>query len=52
MKRIPGTELDIFPLNLGANSFGWTADEGTSFAILDAFVAAGGNFLDTADSYR
>lgn len=51
MIRIPGTELDIFPLNLGANSFGWTADEAMSFAILDEFVAADGNFLDTADSY-
>jgi aryl-alcohol dehydrogenase-like predicted oxidoreductase len=36
---------------LGGNVFGWTADETTSFAILDAFVAAGGNFIDTANVY-
>lgn len=36
---------------LGGNVFGWTADEPTSFKILDAFVAAGLNFIDTADSY-
>lgn len=41
----------MFPLALGTNTFGWTADEPTSFAILDAYAAAGGNFLDTADSY-
>ncbi|AZL04778.1 aldo/keto reductase [Brevibacterium aurantiacum] len=49
--QIPGTDLSIFPINLGTNTFGWTADEATSHAILDAFVAAGGNFLDTAESY-
>ncbi|MEJ8280277.1 aldo/keto reductase [Pseudonocardia spirodelae] len=38
-------------LVLGANVFGWTADRDTSFAILDAFVAAGGRKIDTADSY-
>jgi aryl-alcohol dehydrogenase-like predicted oxidoreductase len=41
----------VSPLMLGGNVFGWTADEPTSFAILDAFVAAGGNFIDTADVY-
>ena len=51
MTRIPRTSLDVFPLNLGANPFGWTADREETFAILDAFVADGGNFLDTADSY-
>lgn len=51
MKRIPRTDIDIFPLNLGANTFGWTSDAETTFAVLDAFVAAGGNFIDTADSY-
>lgn len=51
MERIPNTDIDIFPLNLGTNTFGWTSDETTAFAILDAFFAAGGNFLDTADSY-
>ncbi|SJM69595.1 aldo/keto reductase [Gulosibacter sp. 10] len=51
MARIPRTDLDVFPLNLGGNTFGWTSDRDTSFAVLDAFVAAGGNFIDTADSY-
>lgn len=51
MIRIPRTELDIFPLNLGGNTFGWTSDRDASFAVLDAFVAAGGNFIDTADLY-
>lgn len=44
-------DLDVLPLNLGGNVFGWTADEQTSYAVLDAFVAGGGNFVDTADSY-
>src|SRR5215471_6307733 len=43
--------LEVAPLMLGGNVFGWTADEATSFKILDAFVAAGLNFIDTADSY-
>lgn len=43
--------LRIAPLVLGGNVFGWTADEKTSFAILDAFVAGGGNAIDTADVY-
>lgn len=51
MIRIPRTDLDIFPLNLGGNTFGWTSDRDTSFAVLDAFVEAGGNFIDTADLY-
>lgn len=51
MKKIAGTELEIFALNLGTNSFGWTADKEEAFGILDAFVDGGGNFVDTADSY-
>ena len=51
MRRIGGTDLEVSPLCLGGNVFGWTADAPTSFAILDAYVAAGGNFIDTADSY-
>jgi aryl-alcohol dehydrogenase-like predicted oxidoreductase len=43
--------LQVSPLCLGGNVFGWTADERTSFAILDAWVAAGFNFIDTADVY-
>lgn len=50
-RTIGTSSLTVFPLNLGGNVFGWTADEATSFAVLDAFVAAGGNFIDTADSY-
>ncbi|MBD8536482.1 aldo/keto reductase [Plantibacter sp. CFBP 13570] len=45
------SDLSVFPLNLGGNVFGWTADRQTSFDILDAFVAGGGNFIDTADGY-
>src|SRR3954469_11776104 len=43
--------IDVAPLVLGGNVFGWTADEPTSFAVLDAFVDAGGNMIDTADVY-
>ena len=43
--------LSIAPLVLGGNVFGWTADEATSFAMLDAFVAGGFNAIDTADIY-
>ena len=43
--------LQISPLMLGGNVFGWTIDEATSFAVLDAFVANGGNAIDTADGY-
>jgi aryl-alcohol dehydrogenase (NADP+) len=51
MTRIDGTELEVFPLCLGGNVFGWTADERQSFDTLDAFATAGGNFVDTADAY-
>lgn len=51
MTRIGNSDLDVFPLALGGNVFGWTADRDASFEILDAFVAGGGNFIDTADSY-
>jgi aryl-alcohol dehydrogenase-like predicted oxidoreductase len=51
MKTISGTDLNVFELCLGTNPFGWTASEEDSFAVLDAYVAAGGNFIDTADSY-
>jgi len=49
--RLPGTDLDLFPLCLGGNVFGWSADEEASYAVLDAYVAAGGNVIDTADAY-
>ena len=51
MKQIGGTDLTVFPLCLGGNVFGWTADERQSFEVLDAYAAAGGNFVDTADVY-
>ncbi|QGF23158.1 aldo/keto reductase [Raineyella fluvialis] len=51
MASIPTLETEIFPLNLGGNTFGWTSDRVGSEAVLDAFVTAGGNFIDTADSY-
>ncbi|MFC4531724.1 aldo/keto reductase [Sphaerisporangium dianthi] len=49
--RIGNSDLEVSPLCLGGNPFGWTADEETSFAVLDAFAQAGGNFFDTADRY-
>lgn len=49
--RIPKTNLDVFPLCLGGNVFGWTADAAESSHLLDGFVAGGGNFIDTADAY-
>lgn len=51
MTAIARTDLDVFPLNLGGNTFGWTSDRSASFAVLDAFTEAGGNFVDTADVY-
>jgi aryl-alcohol dehydrogenase-like predicted oxidoreductase len=48
---IPRTELSVFPVCLGGNVFGWTADKAQSEAVLDGFTAGGGNFVDTADVY-
>ncbi|HTR38793.1 MAG TPA: aldo/keto reductase [Bryobacteraceae bacterium] len=50
-RKLGGSGLEVSTLCLGGNVFGWTADEPTSFSILDAFVAAGCNFIDTADVY-
>jgi len=51
-KRPVGTSgIKVAPLALGGNVFGWTADEATSFRILDAFVDSGGTMIDTADVY-
>jgi aryl-alcohol dehydrogenase-like predicted oxidoreductase len=50
-RKLGKSDLAITPLMLGGNVFGWTADEATSFAVLDAFVAEGGNSIDTADAY-
>ena len=51
MRRLGQTDLMVSPLCLGGNVFGWTADEATSFKILDGLVDAGLNFIDTADVY-
>jgi aryl-alcohol dehydrogenase-like predicted oxidoreductase len=51
MVSLGRTDLDVFPLCLGGNVFGWTADEPQSCAVLDAYTAVGGNFIDTANSY-
>jgi aryl-alcohol dehydrogenase-like predicted oxidoreductase len=51
VRRIGATDLEVFPLCLGGNVFGWTADRNESFRILDAYAAAGGNVVDTADVY-
>ncbi|WP_327324547.1 aldo/keto reductase [Streptomyces sp. NBC_01210] len=51
LRTLGSSGLAVFPLCLGGNVFGWTADETQSFAVLDAYVAAGGNFIDTADVY-
>ncbi|GAB7109425.1 aldo/keto reductase [Streptomyces phaeofaciens JCM 4814] len=51
LRKLGSSDLEVFPLALGGNVFGWTADRAASFAVLDAYTAAGGNFVDTADSY-
>jgi aryl-alcohol dehydrogenase-like predicted oxidoreductase len=51
MRKIGNSALTVAPLAFGGNVFGWTADETTSFQLLDAFVAAGFNLIDTADVY-
>src|SRR5215213_11152799 len=51
LRPIGSSGIEVAPLALGGNVFGWTADEPVSFAILDAFVDAGGTMIDTADVY-
>lgn len=51
MIRLPKTDIDVHPLYLGGNTFGWTATKDESFAVLDAYASGGGNFIDTADVY-
>jgi aryl-alcohol dehydrogenase-like predicted oxidoreductase len=51
MRPLGRSGIEVAPLALGGNVFGWTADERTSFQILDGFVAAGMNLIDTADMY-
>src|SRR5262245_9826550 len=50
-RRIGSTDLEVFPLCLGGNVFGWTCNEAESFTVLDAYAAADGNVIDTADTY-
>lgn len=50
-RRIGSSDIEVAPLALGGNVFGWTADAKTSFDVLDAFVDAGGTMIDTADVY-
>lgn len=50
-RKLGHSGLEVFPLALGGNVFGWTADEPTSFTLLDAFVASGFSLIDTADVY-
>ena len=49
--QLGSTGIAVSPLCLGGNVFGWTADEEESMTVLDAYAAAGGNFVDTADGY-
>jgi aryl-alcohol dehydrogenase-like predicted oxidoreductase len=51
MITLPKTNLQVFPLCLGGNVFGWSADKAQSFEVLDAYISRGGNFIDTADMY-
>ena len=50
-RQLGSSSLMVSPISFGGNIFGWTADEATSFRILDGFVDAGFNFIDTADVY-
>jgi aryl-alcohol dehydrogenase-like predicted oxidoreductase len=50
-RRLGNSGLHLFALGLGTMQFGWTCDEARSFEIMDAYFAAGGNFIDTADIY-
>lgn len=51
MAELGRTDIEIYPLVLGTNTFGWNTEEAEAHAVLDAFTAAGGNLIDTADSY-
>jgi len=50
-RRFGRTGLKVAALALGGNAFGWTADEAASFAVLDAYADAGGNYVDTSGTY-
>ena len=51
MRKLGRTGLKVSALCLGGNTFGWTTDQKASEAVLDAYVEAGGNFIDTANIY-
>ncbi|MEO6433513.1 MAG: aldo/keto reductase, partial [Sphingomicrobium sp.] len=51
LRQVGSSRMKVAPVALGGNVFGWTADEATSFRLLDAFVDAGGTMIDTADVY-
>ena len=51
MMKLGTSDLNVSSLCLGGNTFGWTADEAESFEVLDAYVAGGGNFIDSSDAY-
>src|SRR5438132_11370942 len=51
MRKLGRSGLRVAALCLGGNTFGWTTDQKASEAVLDAYVEAGGNFIDTADVY-
>ena len=51
LRQLGNSALEVAPLAFGGNVFGWSADEKRSFELLDAFVAGGGNLIDTADVY-
>ena len=50
-RRLGNSGLKVAPISLGTMQFGWTADEGAAFQVMDAYYEAGGNFIDTADVY-
>src|SRR6188768_3073337 len=51
LRELGRSGLQVSPLCFGGNVFGWTVDERTSFSLLDAWLDAGFNFIDTADVY-
>ncbi len=51
LRVVGNSDLKVYPIAISGNVFGWTADEGAAFRILDSYAAHGGNFIDTADSY-
>mgnify|MGYP001544973065 CR=1 FL=1 len=51
MQKLGTTDLEVHEVCLGGNVFGWTIDQDRSFEVLDGYMAAGGNFIDTADAY-